>query len=108
LLGAHGKPLTAAGFVLASDKCIDDKSLQGDATMPFSKYHVDPLQIEAMRAAFYRVCDVLQRKCEVGDPMTELIAQKIVDVAKGGELDPERLCDAVLAGLEPHKRDEGA
>jgi hypothetical protein len=37
------------------------------ATMPFSKYSVDCDLMEAMRAAFYRVCDVLQISCDVDD-----------------------------------------
>jgi hypothetical protein len=67
--------------------------------MPFSKFDVDPDQIEAMRAAFHRICGVLQLDCEVDDPMTELVCEKIVEMAMAGELDPERLSIAVLAGL---------
>jgi hypothetical protein len=67
--------------------------------MPFSKYTVDPDQIEAMRAAFHRVCDVLQLHCGADDPMTELVAMKIIALAKGGELNPEQLCISVLAEL---------
>jgi hypothetical protein len=53
--------------------------------MPFSQYHIDPAHIEAMRSAFQKVCDALQLKCEVGDPMTEIIVNKIVAAAKAGE-----------------------
>jgi hypothetical protein len=31
--------------------------------------------------------------------MTELVVMKIVELAKGGELNPERLCNTVLADL---------
>jgi hypothetical protein len=31
-------------------------------TMPFSKYNIDPERIEAMKVAFYRVCDALLLK----------------------------------------------
>jgi hypothetical protein len=41
--------------------------------MPFSKYDVDPEHIEAMRAAFRRVCDVLQLECSREDPRTDQI-----------------------------------
>ena len=68
--------------------------------MPFSKFDVDPEHIEPMRAAFHRVCDILQLKCDAGDPMTEIVVMKIVELAKTGELDPERLCIGVLAELE--------
>jgi hypothetical protein len=76
--------------------------------MPFSKYLLPPDQIEAMRAAFYRVCDVLKLKGEIDDPMTEIVAQKIVDLAKAGERDPERLSTAVLASLNSSKRADNA
>jgi hypothetical protein len=69
-------------------------------TMPFSKFDIDPQHIEAMRAAFYRVCDILQLECNAGDPMTEIVVMKIVELAKAGELDPERLCIGVIAELE--------
>jgi len=69
------------------------------ATMPFSKFNVDPEHVEAMRAAFRRVCDVLQLHCDRDDPITELIVTKIVELARGGELDPERLCNDVMAEL---------
>jgi hypothetical protein len=73
--------------------------------MPFSKYVVDPAHIEAMRSAFYRICDVLQLSGGVEDPLTELIVVKIIDFAKAGELDPDRLCSRVL--LELGKREPG-
>jgi hypothetical protein len=69
--------------------------------MPFSKHNIDPEHIEAMRAAFHRVCDVLQLDCGREDPMTEIVVTKIVELAKVGELDPERLCIDTLAALEP-------
>jgi hypothetical protein len=68
--------------------------------MPFSRYRtVDPSLMEAMRAAFYRVCDVLQLSCDREDPMTEIVVTKIVELAKAGENDPEILCFTVLAEL---------
>jgi hypothetical protein len=69
------------------------------ATMPFSKFTVDPEQIEVVRAAFQRACDVLQLACDRDDSMTELVVAKIMELAKAGELDPERLCIDVLAEL---------
>jgi hypothetical protein len=74
------------------------------ATMPFSKYNIDPEHIEAMRAAFHRVCGILQLNCDADDPMTEIVAMKIVGLAMAGELDPERLCSAVLADLNDAPR----
>jgi hypothetical protein len=67
--------------------------------MPFSKHHIDPAHIEAMRSAFYKVCDALQLTCGVDDPMTEIIANKIVAAAKAGEHDADHLARVVLAEL---------
>jgi hypothetical protein len=64
--------------------------------MPFSKYNIDPRHIEAMRTAFNRVCDALLLKCDRDDPMTEIIVEKIVALAKAGEHDAARLAEHVL------------
>jgi hypothetical protein len=68
--------------------------------MPFRNYCLDSGHIEAMRAAFERVCHVLQLDRNTEDPLTELVVLKIVKLAHAGELDPERLCIGVLAELE--------
>jgi hypothetical protein len=65
--------------------------------MQFSKYNVDPEHIEAMRAAFRRVCEVLHLDCRRDGPLTDQVVLKIVELAKAGELAPERLCIDVLA-----------
>jgi hypothetical protein len=72
------------------------------ATMPFSKYNADfnADLMEAMRAAFYRVCDILRLSGDREDPLTEIVIEKIVELAKAGERDPEVLCIDVLAQLE--------
>jgi hypothetical protein len=67
--------------------------------MPFSKYVLDPDHIEAMRAAFNRICDALLLKCDRDDPMTEVIAEKIVALAEAGEHDARRLAELVLNDL---------
>jgi hypothetical protein len=67
--------------------------------MPFSKHQIDPAHIEAMRAAFNRVCDALLLKCDCDDPMTEIIADKIVALADDGEHDAHRLAELVLNDL---------
>jgi hypothetical protein len=56
--------------------------------------------MEAMRAAFYRICEVLELSCDREDPLTEVVVTKIVELAKAGELDPEILCFTVLADLD--------
>ena len=57
---------------------------------------IDPTHIEAMRAAFKKVCDTLLLKCDVDDPMTETIVAKIVALAEAGEHDADRLAELVL------------
>jgi hypothetical protein len=82
----------------------------GPAAMPFSNYGVEPERIEAMREAFHRVCNVLRLDYDADDQMTEFVAEKIVSLVRAGELDPERLCIAVLGELEsqPGAMDERA
>jgi hypothetical protein len=60
--------------------------------------------MEATRAAFYRVCDILQLSGDREDPLTEIVVTKIVELAKAGERDPEILCIDVLAQLETPAR----
>ena len=55
--------------------------------MPFRKHQIDPPHIEAMRSAFRKVCDALLLRCDRDDPMTEIIASKIVALGKAGEHD---------------------
>jgi hypothetical protein len=65
--------------------------------MPFSKHYIiEPEYIEAMRAAFYKVCDALLLNGDVDDQMTEAIVDKIVALAKAGEYDADRLAEHVL------------
>jgi hypothetical protein len=74
--------------------------------MPFSRCKIaDPDVIEAMRAAFYRVCEILQLSCDREDPLTEVVVTKIVELAKAGERDPEILCLNVLAQLRTSSQD---
>jgi hypothetical protein len=67
--------------------------------MPFSKHQIDPAHIEAMRAAFRKVCDALLLKCDRDDPMMEVIVTKIVALAEAGEHDAQRLTELVLNDL---------
>ena len=68
--------------------------------MPFSEhYDVEHEHVEAMRSAFHRVCDALLLNCDAGDPMTEIIVNKIVAHATAGDHDPERLAEKVLDDL---------
>ena len=60
-----------------------------------------------MRAAFYRVCDILRLSGDREDPLTEIVVEKIVELAKAGERDPEMLCIDVLAELKMPAQGDG-
>jgi hypothetical protein len=55
----------------------------------------DPETIRVMGLAFEMALAAL-RLINRGDPANEVIAQKIITLAKAGERDPERLCEGVL------------
>jgi hypothetical protein len=67
--------------------------------MPFPEFMADPGNMDAMRLVFDRVCAALQLSCNVDDPLTELIVEKIVALARAGEVEPDRLCKLVLQDL---------
>lgn len=77
-----------------------------EGEMPFGKRLKDlawrPEHIEAMRSAFEKVCEVRKLKCGPGDPRTDLIVIKIIELAKAGEADPDRLCSQALLELVDH------
>jgi hypothetical protein len=58
----------------------------------------NPDAVEALTAAYERACTTLNL-VDRTDPLTEIIARMIVERAKRGELDPVRLCEAVLDEL---------
>jgi hypothetical protein len=55
--------------------------------------------MEAMRSAYYKVCDALLLTGDVDDPITEIIVNKIVALVKAGEPDADRLAEHVLNDL---------
>jgi hypothetical protein len=59
----------------------------------------DPAAIEAMSAAFEAVCESLQL-LDRSDPITEIVARMVIEVAGTGERDPLRIRDQVLLGLK--------
>jgi hypothetical protein len=70
--------------------------------MPLTPYLAeavfDPKAIEAMTAAFEAVCDSL-KLLDRDDPITEIVARKVIEVAGTGERDPERIRELVLLAL---------
>ena len=59
----------------------------------------DPEEITCMTAAYEDALRVLQL-ANRQDPITELVAKKIIEVAQLGQRDPKRLCDNALKELE--------
>jgi hypothetical protein len=55
----------------------------------------DPETIRVMGLA-YEMALIALRLGDRGDLANEVLAHKIMDLAKAGERDPERLCDGVL------------
>jgi hypothetical protein len=54
--------------------------------------------IEAMNAAFEAVCKSLQL-VNRDDPITQIVARTIVDIARTGERDPQRIHELALLEL---------
>jgi hypothetical protein len=75
--------------------------------MPLKPYLTEgvfePPAISAMTAAYEAVCSSLGL-VDRNDPITEIVARKVIEVAGAGELDPQRLCDLVLFSLAEDKR----
>ena len=56
----------------------------------------EPNLTEAMNIAFENACKSL-KLVDKSDPLTRLVAAKIMELAAGGEHDPERLRAGVMA-----------
>ncbi len=71
--------------------------------MPLTRYLkeavFDPETIEAMNVAFAAVRESLHLS-DQDDPATQFVARKVIDVARLGERDPERIRDLVLLALK--------
>jgi hypothetical protein len=62
----------------------------------------DPETVKTLCEAYDKACKQLH---DTGQPyiVNEIIAQHIIDLAKQGERDPDRLCQAALKGLPGSK-----
>jgi hypothetical protein len=77
----------------------------GGSTMPrpaSRTFAFEPEHIQAMHRAFEVVCARLQLSVGSGNCVTELVARKIIELARAGEHDADRLTARVLAefGIE--------
>jgi hypothetical protein len=55
-----------------------------------------------MRLAFHKACKALQLS-DKDDAFTEIVVTRIVELAKTGERDPDRLCSQVLDAFSEKK-----
>jgi hypothetical protein len=72
----------------------------GNSVMPrpaFRAFAFEPERIESMHRAFGAVCARLQLSVGSGDCVTELVARKIIELARAGDHHPDRLTARVLA-----------
>lgn len=58
----------------------------------------DQTDIDRMTAAYEAALNVL-RLADRSDPLTELIAKKIIEITQRGERDPPRICASALKEL---------
>jgi hypothetical protein len=74
-----------------------------DHSMPLTRYLqegvFDPAAIEVMATAFGAVCKSLQLATRV-DPLTEIVARKVIEIAGTGERDPARIHELTLLALQ--------
>jgi hypothetical protein len=73
--------------------------------MPIRAYldgqRFDPETTRLMGIAFEMAVVALQHTEGIVNPTRDAVAKKIVELAKAGERDPERLCEVVLKELRP-------
>jgi hypothetical protein len=72
--------------------------------MPVNRCNSAPIfdrdEITAMHAAFERACAQMQLRGTKAAPVIELVAIRIVELARAGEFDPEKLTSAVIAEFD--------
>jgi hypothetical protein len=73
--------------------------------MPIRSYldghRFDPETMRLMGIAFEMALVSLQRNDGSINPTRAAVAQKIIELAKAGERDPERLCEGALKATQP-------
>jgi hypothetical protein len=76
--------------------------------MPVERFHMQGFEHEisrAMAAAFSAACEMLGLT-EAADPATNMVAMKIIELARQGESDPSRLFEGAMKYFELRKRED--
>jgi len=71
--------------------------------VPYSVIAESGLEADAVSAvvlALERTLDAL-RLTDRTDPITKIVAYKLIEFARQGERDPQRLCDLTLQAIQP-------
>jgi hypothetical protein len=83
------------------DRCAG----HGEPPMPIRRFlDGQPFDLETIRLmglAFEMALAALRPTPDYADPLREVIARKIIELAKAGERDPERLCEGALSAASP-------
>jgi hypothetical protein len=58
-----------------------------------------PEEIKAITTAYEDACRALKLTEKRSDPLTQILAIKIIEIAKTGERDPAKICEAALQGM---------
>jgi hypothetical protein len=73
--------------------------------MPISAFldgqSFDGETVRLMGIAFEMALESLRATPDCADPIRAAVARKIIELAQGGERDPERLCEGALKSLRP-------
>jgi hypothetical protein len=64
---------------------------------PSHNFAFEPEHIQAMHSAFEAVCGTLHLSMASNDKVTELVGEKIIELATAGERNADRLTARVLA-----------
>ena len=81
----------------------------GDRQVPYSVIAESGLEADAVSAvvlALERTLDAL-RLTDRTDPVTKIVAYKLIELARQGERDPQRLCDLTLQAIRARHGDTG-
>jgi hypothetical protein len=72
------------------------EAINGRRNAPFFR----PDQIDTMHKAFKRVCTRLRLTGAKAVPVADLVAIRIVELARDGEFDPDKLTEMVVAEFD--------